>query len=101
MKWDQSVKQPDGSWKRVAYFQDHVNAYELTEDTSVGNYGYPYRIVLRDHSGEALGHISKCQERGQWLVGILYLNDNGFKKLRHRVLGSKDDAIEYLLKEVS
>lgn len=47
MKWDSSVKQPDGTRIREAVFQTHEYCYEVTDYNGK-------RVVLRDHSGTVL-----------------------------------------------
>lgn len=100
MKWDQSVKQPDGSRVRKAYFQDHVSARVLTE------HGAKREIELREvGSDELMGRAIWMRgyhgERNRYLVQIHRAGGEKLRKYRHFSVMGKDNAIGVLLREAS
>jgi hypothetical protein len=100
MKWDESQKQPDGSWVRKAYFQDHVSGQELTD------FSAKRELELRQFgSWELMGKAFWMRgfhgERNSYLVQIHRINGEQLRKYRHFSVVGKDKAIEVLLREAS
>lgn len=100
MKWDESVKQPDGSWVRKAYFQDHVSAQELTDYSAKRE--IELREVGRDElMGRAIWMRGYHGERSRYLIQIHRVNGEQLRKYRHFSVVGKDKAIEALCREAS
>lgn len=93
MKWDESVKQEDGSRIRKLFFQDHISAQELTDFNG-------HTLELREVGNfELMGKIEKTR-RG-WLIRIDRVNGQQLRKYRFFSADKKDDAITVLLREAS